>query len=103
MPVSVFVAKRAIRASRLPGPELGQEDGGQHADRDADAGEPRPTITTVPTMALPKPPPISKPAGGSAVNSDSQVEPGPAAHDQHVQHGDQRDAGHDGRAPRSRS
>ena len=28
-----------------------------------------PTITTVPTMALPKPPPISKPAGGSVLNS----------------------------------
>ena len=26
-----------------------------------------PTITTVPTMALPNPPPISKPAGGSSV------------------------------------
>ena len=26
-------------------------------------------MTRVPTMALPKPPPISKPAGGSAVNS----------------------------------
>ncbi len=28
-----------------------------------------PTISSVPTMALPKPPPISNPAGGSSVNS----------------------------------
>ena len=49
-----------------------------------------PTITNVPTMALPKPPPISKPAGGSSVN-DSQAEPRAAAHDQHVEHREERD------------
>ena len=34
------------------------------------------TITSVPTIALPKPPPGSKPAGGSSVNS-VELEPRP--------------------------
>ena len=54
-----------------PGRQIdGREDTDRHADARGDA-----TITSVPTMACPKPPPISKPAGGSAVRTSRSSVP----------------------------
>jgi hypothetical protein len=67
-PVNVFVAKRATRASDDAGPSSARKTAARTptgiATRPA-----MPTITMVPTTALPKPPPGSNPAGGSSTNT----------------------------------
>ena len=64
MPVSGLGGEAGDLGEPAVRPELGQEHRGQDADRDADEAARCPTITSVPTIALPKPPPISNPAGG---------------------------------------
>jgi len=63
MPVSVLVAKRATWDSRRVGPSSARNTAAR-TPIGMLIRPPMPTITNVPTIALPKPPPISKPAGG---------------------------------------
>ncbi|MNN85767.1 hypothetical protein D3C81_2030970 [compost metagenome] len=65
-----MAAKRAALASLLSGPSSARKMAAMMPTGTAMAAA-IPTITKVPAIALPKPPPVSKPVGGSSVNTST--------------------------------